>query len=44
MLDTIQNGKIEDWMWQKILEKMYEEHDAIVLQERIRELIALRTR
>lgn len=44
MLDTIQNGKIDDWMWQKILEKMYEEHDAIVLQERIRELIAVRSR
>ena len=44
MLDTIQNGKIDDWMWMKILEKMYEEHDAIVLQERIRELIALRSR
>ena len=44
MLDTIQNGKIDDWMWQKILEKMYEEHDALVLQERIRELVALRSR
>ena len=43
MLETIQNGKIDDWMWMKILEKMYEEHDAIVLQERIRELIALRS-
>ena len=31
-------------MWQKILEKMYEEHDAIVLQDRIRELVALRSR
>ena len=28
MLDSIQNGRIEDWMWLKILEKMYEEHDA----------------
>ena len=44
MLDTIQTGKIDDWMWMKILEKMYEEHDAMVLQERIRELIALRSR
>ena len=44
MLDTVQNGRIEDWMWLKILEKMYEEHDAQILQERIRELVALRSR
>jgi len=31
-------------MWLKILEKMYEEHDAQILQERIRELVALRSR
>lgn len=31
-------------MWQKILEKMYEQHDALVLHERIRELIGLRSR
>jgi len=28
MLDTIEKGKIDDWMWLKILEKMYEERDA----------------
>lgn len=44
MLDTVQNGRIEDWMWLKILEKMYEEHDAQILQERIRELVSLRSR
>ena len=44
MLDTVQNGKIEDWMWLKILEKMYEERDSQILQERIRDLIALRSR
>ena len=44
MLDTVQNGRIEDWMWLKILEKMYEEHDAQILQERIRELVTLRSR
>ena len=44
MLDTVQNGRIEDWMWLKILEKMYEEHDGQILQERIRELVALRSR
>ena len=44
MLDTVEKGRIEDWMWLKILEKMYEERDAIILQERIRDLVALRTR
>ena len=31
MLEKIQNGVIEDWMWLKILEKMYEEKDAKIL-------------
>ena len=44
MLDTVQNGRIEDWMWLKILEKMYEEHDAQILQERIRDLVEMRSR
>ena len=44
MLDMIEKGKIEDWMWLKILEKMYEERDAQILQERIRDLIATRSR
>ena len=39
MLDAIEKGKIDEWMWQKILEKMYEAGDAEVLQERIGELI-----
>ena len=42
MLEGIEKGKIEDWMWLKILEKMYEERDALILQDRIRDLIALR--
>ena len=44
MLDAIEKGKIDEWMWQKILEKMYEAGDAEVLQERIGELIDQRTR
>ena len=44
MLDQIEKGKIEDWMWLKILEKMYEERDAQILQERIRDLIETRSR
>lgn len=40
MLDQIQNGQIEDWIWQKILEKMYEEHDDKSLTDQIREVVA----
>ena len=40
MLDQIQNGQIEDWICQKILEKMYEEHDANSLTEQIRDVVA----
>ena len=43
MLERVQNGVIDDWMWMKILEKMYEDKDAQVLQERIRETIQLRS-
>ena len=44
MLDAVQNGRIEDWMWLKILDKMYEENDAYILQQRLRDLIAQRSR
>jgi len=44
MLDNIEKGRIDDWMWLKILEKMYEERDGQILQERIRDLIAMRSR
>ena len=44
MLDTIEKGKIEDWMWQKILEKMYEDGDADTLHDRIRDLLSQRSR
>lgn len=29
MLDGITGGRIDDWIWQKILDKMYEESDAL---------------
>jgi len=44
MLENIEKGRIDDWMWLKILEKMYEERDGQILQERIRDLIAMRSR
>ena len=44
MLDAIEKGKIDEYMWLKILEKMYEEGDAEVLQEKIRDLILQKSR
>lgn len=44
MLENVQNRHIEDWMWNKILEKMYEQKDAILLQENIRQVIERRNR
>lgn len=32
MLDSVINGRIEETMWTRILEKMYEENDATVIQ------------
>ena len=43
MVETIEKGTIEEWMWMKILDKIYEERDAKVLQDRIREMILLRS-
>ena len=39
MLNNIQRGQIEDWMWIKIIEKMYEENDAQNLHDQIRNII-----
>ena len=44
MLQAVEKGRIDDWMWLKILEKMYEVNDAQILQERLREMVAVRTR
>ena len=44
MLDAIEKGKIEEWMWQRILEKMYEDGDTETLQNRIRDLISQKSR
>ena len=30
-LDSTANGKIEEWIWMKILDKMYEESDSLLL-------------
>ena len=39
MLDSMKQGRIEDWIWQKILDKMYEEDDSEVLFQQIREVL-----
>ena len=40
LLDNIQKGRIEDWMWQKIIERMYDDSDADALVQKIAENIA----
>jgi len=32
-MELMREGKIEDWIWLKILDKMYEEADSEVLLE-----------
>ena len=44
MLETVQKGKIEDWMWRKILEHEYEAQDALMIEERIRDYQAQKQR
>ena len=44
MLDSIKNGVIEEVMWTKILERMYEERDAEELEIRIRNVIEERSK
>lgn len=41
-LEQIQNGFIEEWMWTKIIEKMYDPSDSEVLEGRFLEAISLR--
>ena len=32
MVDSIQNGSMEEWMWRKIIEKMYDPKDFEILE------------
>ena len=36
LVEEIKKGKIEDWMWSRIIERMYEVRDQITLQESIK--------
>lgn len=38
-MEMIRDGRIEDWIWQKILDKMYEESDSEILFQQIRDLL-----
>lgn len=42
MLDLIQQGIIEEWMWRRIIEKMYDPQDSQVLEERFLQQIEYR--
>lgn len=44
LLDTIEKGKIEEWMWQKILDKMYEDGDTEILHGRIKDMLSTKAR
>lgn len=35
MLEQIQNGPMEEWMWKKIIEKMYDPKDSEELERRL---------
>lgn len=39
MIDQIQNGSMEEWMWRKIIEKMYDPKDFEVLEQRFQIII-----
>jgi len=43
MLDKVQSGYVDTWMWTKILDKMYEERDARILQDDIRAVVDRRS-
>ena len=39
MLDIVQNGTMEEWMWRKIIEKMYDPKDYEVLESRFQQIV-----
>tara|TARA_B110000285_G_C15060618_1_gene582168 strand:- start:787 stop:930 length:144 start_codon:yes stop_codon:yes gene_type:complete len=32
LLEAVQTGVIEEWMWRKIIEKMYDPQDSYILE------------
>ena len=40
MLDNVIKGKVDDWMWNKIIDRMYDLRDGEVLKENIRTIKA----
>ena len=39
MVEKIQSGNMEDWMWRKIIEKMYDPKDYEILENRFQLII-----
>lgn len=39
MLDLVQNGTMEEWMWRKIIEKMYDPKDYEVLESKFLQIM-----
>ncbi|CDW80904.1 UNKNOWN [Stylonychia lemnae] len=39
MLDIVQNGSMEEWMWRKIIEKMYDPKDYEVLESKFLQIV-----
>lgn len=39
MVENIQNGNMEEWMWKKIIEKMYDPKDFKILEQRFYQMI-----
>jgi len=35
MVEKVQSGTMDDWMWKKIIEKMYDPKDYEILEGRI---------
>ena len=40
MLDNVIKGKIDDWMWNKIIDRMYDLNDGEIIKENIRTIKA----
>jgi hypothetical protein len=42
LLEAVQTGVIEEWMWRKIIEKMYDPQDSYILEQKFTDQIMLR--
>lgn len=42
MLEQVQTGFIEDWMWKRIVQRMYEPTDVAILEQKFTDAVAAR--